>query len=281
MERCIERATLGVKRRSMPRKGTAVKGPCIWCMRQGQPTSVEHVIPDALGCPDAYVLRNGEVCRSCNNGLAPLDRAVAQEFDVLAVWARVPRKRGRDPVVDSRGNVVASIVDGKPNIHIRGRMRGLGDGRRAAAGTMRGRNVRAELEYDGGAEATIKLNWRFGEDPRFVRGICKIALSGVALYNYEGALEPRFNEIRDFVNHGTGTRRIACTAARDLKFAYQVKPAFITDRGLIWYHLRLGPAEFFVDLSEGMQLLDRLTGELDRIANGQYGVLPPRVSAST
>jgi len=81
---------------------------CIWCKKTTQKIAEEHIIPDALGCPANLVLTKGEVCQACNNGLAHLDQAVADEFDMIAFNENIPRKGGRPPVVLGRGNVVGT-----------------------------------------------------------------------------------------------------------------------------------------------------------------------------
>ena len=81
---------------------------CIWCTKANQDLAEEHIIPDALGCPSDLVLRKGKVCQSCNNRLGHLDRAVVDEFDMVAFHENIPRKGGKAPAIHSRGNVVAT-----------------------------------------------------------------------------------------------------------------------------------------------------------------------------
>lgn len=66
---------------------------CIWCKRSDGLLSLEHVFPEGLGCPDGFVLRAGEVCKTCNNELAHLDQAVIDELDVIGYMNDVPCKR--------------------------------------------------------------------------------------------------------------------------------------------------------------------------------------------
>jgi HNH endonuclease len=63
--------------------------PCIWCTKLNASTAVEHIIPEALGCPNGFVLKDGAVCESCNNNLGHLDQAVLDEFDMLVFLAGV------------------------------------------------------------------------------------------------------------------------------------------------------------------------------------------------
>jgi hypothetical protein len=37
-----------------------VMKPCIWCKKQStSKQSIEHIIPESLGCPEAFVLMDG------------------------------------------------------------------------------------------------------------------------------------------------------------------------------------------------------------------------------
>lgn len=251
---------------------------CIWCGKDtaGEPIAVEHVIPEAMGCPPDLVLRKGEVCRSCNNGLAPLDRAVAQEFDLHAFWSGVPRKRGRPPAVDSRGNVVATVNDRSAQMRISSKMRPTkGRPGHSTGGKVDGRNVGVEIQSQGDS-ATINIKFQIGSDPRYVRGIVKIAFSALAFYNPSGALERRFDEVREFVRIGQGRRRILLAPTGDVEYRHQVIPPLVAANGLVWSHMRLGCIEYFVDLSPGMGLIDALTAELERLRPAGYVALPIR-----
>jgi hypothetical protein len=236
---------------------------CIWCKRTSQPRSVEHIIPEAIACPPGFVLQNGEVCRGCNNRLAVLDRVIAQEFDLVTFWYGVPRKRGRPPQIDSRGNFTARVNGRRPEIKFIPKPR-----RRSR------RNVSTDVTFQEQI-GEITVGARMGEDPRFVRAILKIALSAVAYFNPRGAADSRFDEVRDFVTMGKGTRRIVWWAATDKEYRHYVHHPFLVDSDLVWIFMRLGPMEFAVDLSEGMQLLERLVAEVDKARGGRYTVLPP------
>lgn len=50
---------------------------CIWCRQSVKDRIPEHIIPEAIGCPDGMVLDRGEVCGECNHRLAKLDRVLA------------------------------------------------------------------------------------------------------------------------------------------------------------------------------------------------------------
>jgi hypothetical protein len=84
---------------------------CIWCKAEANKSSVEHIIPEALGCPDGFVLHNGEVCVNCNAKLARLDRAVLDDFEILTFMLGILRKNGKNPTVANRGNIVGGYKE--------------------------------------------------------------------------------------------------------------------------------------------------------------------------
>ena len=71
---------------------------CIWC-RERPGTSLEHIAPDALGCPPDFVLTKG-VCTECNQKNGQLDRALLTPFEIMTVMKGIPRKKGKKPTVD-------------------------------------------------------------------------------------------------------------------------------------------------------------------------------------
>src|SRR4051812_46076570 len=86
---------------------------CIWgCGNSGIGAPPEHIMPVALGCPDNSVLVNGEVCRKCNHGLAPLDQALIDSFDLPRAAYNVPGKHGAVPRITSRRNLRTVTIDG-------------------------------------------------------------------------------------------------------------------------------------------------------------------------
>jgi hypothetical protein len=182
---------------------------CIWCKKDVVKKNVEHIIPEVLGCPDRFHLV-GCVCEQCNNHLGHLDQAVADDFDISAFMAGVPRKKGRAPKVTNRGNFVAKHTNEGPTILINMEaypVQGVHDTHLGRFGTS-SRNIHACFENKG-KFATVKFRTRIGESPKFVRGIHKIALSSLAYFiGAEEAIHPKYDPIRDFVCKGKGYSRL-------------------------------------------------------------------------
>lgn len=229
---------------------------CIWCRGANLSSSVEHIIPEPLGCPEGYVLSDGAVCRSCNNGLAHLDQAVADDFDVLSYMAGVPRKKKRPPEIRSRGNVIGTTGPTGKEISINMERHSVKahDGSRLAPFGRSGRNINATFEHDGRI-AKSSFSVPIGQNPKFVRGIVKIAFSSLAYFlGAATALGENFDPIRVFVREGKGERPILLMSSPEGGYFNQVWPPYKSESGHYAVTFRLAIVEFCVDLSPTLDL---------------------------
>ncbi len=252
---------------------------CIWCLGPAKSDHQEHIIPEAIGCPDGFVLPGTVVCRKCNNGLAHLDKAVVEEFDFLVFMAGVPRKKGRPPIVKSRGNVVASVESTGPTytFNMEAHSVPAHDGSTLAPFRGSRRNIRAKFSRDGNA-ATVSFAQPFGDNPKFVRGLTKIAFSSLAYFlGAPLARDSIFNPIRNFVLFGSGKRHVVLSAARDAEYRNSAWSPYVSESGGYAVTFRIAQVEFLVDLTEGESDLPIFEAK----AREQYGdvgwcTLPPR-----
>lgn len=226
---------------------------CIWCKKESAFNSIEHIIPEALWCPDGFYLKDGAVCRQCNNGLAHLDQAVADEFDILAFWSGVPRKKNKSPVVNNRGNLLGQYVKGNKTIFINmDRALQTIEGHRIAGCGKSNRNIKASL-HAAGEKAKVSFGVKLGDNPKFVRGILKIAFSSLAYFlGANEALLPKYDCLRKFIMKNEGDRKIILKQCGDKNFKNEVWPPYVNDEGEHIVILRLGFTEFVVDLTPGM-----------------------------
>lgn len=218
--------------------------------------SVEHIIPEALGCPENFVLTDGVVCKSCNNGLAHLDRAVFDDFDMIAFLANVPRKGGRAPSVRGRGNLVATLGSDGPEISINmdPEARVAHDGTPLGAFGRSQRNVKATFKRAGNT-ADMSYSADIGRSPKFVQGITKIAFSAFAYFRGpEAALSEQFAPIRAFVRSGAGQRPVLMTLSEDMLYRNEAWPPYRSEHDEYSIVFRLAVAEFLVDLSPHLSL---------------------------
>lgn len=246
------------------------EGKCIWCLRDTSDGHLEHIIPVAVGGIDDLSLPGSVVCKACNNGLAHLDRAVADEYDMLAFMARVPGRKGKSPAVRGRGNFVATIEPTGPTMTFNMERFAVTahDGTLAGPYRARSRNVNAKLQIEGSV-GKVSFTQQFGSGPKFVRGITKIAFSYFAyMQDHETAREPKYDAIRQFVLKGIGVRHAMLIGCDDRK--YQCGPASLLpfENGQYAVTFRIGPVTFVVDLSEHESLMPAFKLEMQKT----YGV---------
>lgn len=213
---------------------------------------MEHIIPEAIGCPSGFALPGTVVCRKCNNGLSDLDQAVIDEFDFVVFMAGVPRKKGRPPAIRSRGNVLATVEASGPTVTFNMEPMPVTahDGSRLAGYRGSKRNIRAKISTQGQV-GTIGFETPFGQSPKFVRGITKIAFSSLAYFlGAPLALSPAFSPIRRFVKDGVGERHLMLTFSSDSSYRNQVWPPYVSPTGEYSVTFRIASVEFLVDLSE-------------------------------
>lgn len=233
---------------------------CIWCLNNDAPAAVEHIIPEALGCPDGFILSKGEVCRACNNGLAHLDQAVIDDFDLLTYINNVPRKKGRPPEIRNRGNMVGTKGStGKiVSINMNRYPAEAHDGSKLGALGKSDRNIGASFKRDGEL-GEVSFSVQIGQNPKFRRGIVKIALSSLSYFlGNEAAAASGFDPVRTFVRNGKGDRRLLLMVTNDTGFRNQAWPPFQSATGEYAVTFRLAIYEFCVDLSPNMTLFPML-----------------------
>ncbi len=98
-----------------------------------------------------------------------------------------------------------------------------------------------------------------GDSLKFVRGIIKIALSSLVYFiGHNEILKPKYDRIRKFVSKNEGNMKIFMGVSDDLKFRNQVWSPYQDDKGNYSIILRIGIAEFIVDLSPDMRLIPLL-----------------------
>lgn len=252
---------------------------CIWCLRPGASGHDEHIFPEAIGCPPGFVLPGTAVCPKCNNGLGHLDKAVSDEFDFLAFLAGVPRKKGRPPIINSRGNVLGSIEPTGPTLTFNMEKHSVSahDGSALAPFRASRRNIRARFarQRDIGA---VSFDVSFGDSTKFVRGLTKIAYSSLAYFlGAHVARQPMFAAVRDFVLNGRGTRHVMLSATGDNEYRLTAWAPYAHESGGYAIGFRIAQMDFLVDLTEQEFILPMLETKMRKHhGEGGWTVLPPR-----
>jgi hypothetical protein len=231
---------------------------CIWCKDPDPEPSVEEILLASLGGPPELVFRNGEVCRPCNNGLGHLDQIVADDFDIAAFHMGVPRRKGRPPVVQNRGNFRGFVgPDGPTFVSNMDKEPKTLNGVRVLPWRGGKRDIRTTLEIDGPI-GTMEFETTIGEHPKFVRGMTKMAFELAAFYLGPHALMgEEYDAVRAFVRRGRGQRHLVMHANPNPNTRYHVEPPLTDGRGGYLVRFCIFGVDFGVDLTPGEDRLRR------------------------
>ncbi len=170
---------------------------CIWCLNDFPKLSLEHGIPEALGCPPDLELHD-TTCAECNNRLGTIDQALLKSFEVISVMYGVPRKKGRPPTIDSWRAISSKHRPDGPQIFINGGPDVIdAEGKKLYQAAKSNGVTDLWLMPD---EGKLGFSMEFGNDPRFLPALFKIGLNLVAKnYGAAAAAGPAYDHIRAFV----------------------------------------------------------------------------------
>ena len=246
---------------------------CIWCGGDSTGASPEHVIPEALGCPENAVLRNGEVCDSCNHGvLASLDQALVASLDLPRWEAGVKGKKGKPPKVSTRSNVYAETTSEGPVMHINFGPQDvvLPGGRVLKAPTKSANAVCGGMHIEG-KQAVIHNQAQVLHLPDCARALHKIAVEAVALIlGRDVVLQPSLDAARQYAREGKGSRQVLLLKpAGGSAYVNQLYPPY-TREGSYCVAFKLCGIEFVVDCSPEQASLPDLKASL-RASRGDVG----------
>jgi hypothetical protein len=205
------------------------KKVCIWCKKKGE-NSIEHIVPEALGCPEGFILDDFSVCKKCNNGLGHLDQTLVDAFDIFSFLHGIRRKGNRPPEITNRGNMIAQILSDGPELffNMDTRAKNIKGGKHLAGFRGAERNIAAKFQQEGG-ELIVNFSVEFGRYPKFSRGITKIAFSSLAFFiGRDAAIAPEFDPVRAYINKGVGKRPVIFAKGAVGEYFHQFYPPFIS-----------------------------------------------------
>lgn len=183
---------------------------CIWHKGDENPPSLEDIF--LAGGPEEVVFKNGEVCKPCNNGFGHLDQAVRDTLDLPAFRFGIRDRHGRRSEVRNRRNFKAYHGPDGPVIAVN-----MGKEPMILPGDVRvdpyrggKRDVRAVHHKDPvtGLDHVV-IDFQTGNDPKFVRGIHKMAFELLASrIGSDATLAEAYDPVRAFVKDGVGRRHV-------------------------------------------------------------------------
>ncbi len=247
-------------------------GICIWCKNEVKKFSVEHIIPEPIGCPKDFHLEKGDICNPCNNKLSKLDQAVIDEFDIASFMAGIPRKRNKTPLINNRGNLVGKYTEEGKAVFVNMERNSINaiDSTHLSKYGKSPRNIRAKFKRDGQI-AEVSFQTSFGNSPKFVRGIYKIAFSSLVYFlGSKLALKREFDSIRNYVLYGKGKRKIIYKPCSDESYKNRVWPPYLKNQNEYVVVMRIAFVEISVDLSPKSTVFPSLLKELKK-HHGDHG----------
>jgi hypothetical protein len=249
-------------------------GGCLWCGQTEFEPSIEHILPEALGCPPDFVLKNS-VCKQCNNGLAHIDQALLKQFEVMTFIKGVRRKKRRKPSIDSWPALRGRHGENGPEL-----MLNAGPGRVDAWGKSlvpaHNSNGISDAKLDiNGIVGTVTFSQSFGDDPKFIRGLYKVAVSALAYWHGSAYVrDERFEAVRRYVLTGEGLFGVILFPSQEVT-GHKFRPPFSDRRNtVLGLAFTIFGIEFIVDLLPEQNGLRRLHSELVMQGARQWTRLP-------
>lgn len=200
---------------------------CIWC-GSTPAVSLEHIAPDALGCPPNFVLRTG-VCKSCNSKNGRLDRALLVPFEIITVLKGVLRKKNRRPTIDGFASIASSYDENGPVLFTnREKFPIITPDGKSLMGTNKSDPIK---DFAHRAISDKEYEIKYSQELRFtvdtVRALFKIALESVAFFQgLEEARLPRYDKVRAFVKEGNGNFRALIMSDNNKNYDHYYNVAF-------------------------------------------------------
>jgi hypothetical protein len=181
---------------------------CIWCGTRND-YSIEHIIPEALGCPDWFVLHEG-VCTGCNSAHGTLDNALLKPFEPITFLLNIPRKENRSPTITSHSTFAGYHDESGPHLFFNRENYRV----ELPNGKKLGPTSKPDVVQDFSSELTaekrliVSFTYRMDLGRNAVRALFKIALESIAFCaGLDIVRQSQFDPIRDFVLRNTGNFR--------------------------------------------------------------------------
>lgn len=251
--------------------------PCIFCLKEHQELTDEHVFPAALG--GVLVLKDN-VCAPCNNGFSKFEQPLATELAPLRLLLKIPDRYGEVPqanaTVKTQDKEYAARVTGDGKVQVKPIVEvvtteGKKEYWHKFATERQKEKLRQEAKEKGGQFietgpgepelGEVHLGGELeaiGSEPG-LRTASKIAYVGLAfLAGAKLAMSDSFDEVRTYVREGTGKPTSRLFVNERFMWAVQQGPhqhsliiAGRHDKGRVDAIVRLfGGLCYFVQLSE-------------------------------
>lgn len=168
----------------------------------------------------------------------------------------VPRKGGKRPSLDSWASMAGRYMDTGPELHING---GPGD-IKALGKTLKLIPAMKELQDISfgtcGGIARLSYTQRFGDDPKFIRALYKVAISVTAFWlGPDVAGSSDMAAVRKFVRNGRGAFRVLLLGSSNRIDHHFTPPWKGNDNPYMAVGMRVFGVDFVVDFDPEQRLI--------------------------
>lgn len=247
---------------------------CIWCGKTKFKPSLEHILPDSLGCPPNFVLRDC-VCVSCNNSLGHLDHALLRQFEIPAFMLGIPRKGGKPPSINNWAALGGKRGPNGPELYLNagpGKIDALG---RKLNPANRSNGILNPTIERTGPFGQVSFQQEFGNDPKFIRALYKVGLSATAYWHGSNYMrEPTFEAARTFVRTGKGDFKSIILGYEQDNGHHFSPPWSNADKSELVLGMTILGVSFIVDFGVNQTAIARIVAELERQGTLSWTVLP-------
>lgn len=248
--------------------------PCIWCgVREFEP-SLEHILPDALGCPPGFFLRS-EVCSKCNTKLGHLDQALLKQFEITSFFGNVSRKGRKRPSLTTFSSLAGAYTQSGPEMYLNvgpGPASAFGKKLKPLSETKEFENVSFTVD---GLTCSLSFTQKFGDDPKFVRALYKVGI-GVAVFwlGPKVAHSSSMVDVRRFVRKGKGQFKAIMLLSSSSKEHHFSPPYVFEESGFHVVGMRIFGIDFVVDFDPKQQAIERASLYLQEQEFSGWAILP-------
>lgn len=186
---------------------------CIFCKRDSSNSkSIEHIIPESMGCPDNFFLERGIVCDDCNTRkLSRLDEDLQNFFGILKPLNIQKNKEGC-PTKANGHNFYAENNNGDISIYLNVNNPPVKIKEGVIIESLKKNNGvinNIQMRNSEAGTATISFSQNLNVHKQVKRALHKIAFEYYCLCKgVDSALDEKFDSVRDYVSGGNGERNI-------------------------------------------------------------------------
>lgn len=206
-----------------------------------------------------------------------IDQALLKQFEIMTFIKGVRRKKGRAPTVEAWPSLRGRNKNGRPELSINAGPDNV-DAWGKALKPARASHGIAHLQFERDAHlGKVSFTQTFGDDPRFIRAIYKVAISSFVYHmGPELVRQTAFDAVRTFVKDGEGRFEAILINRAGCDLQEFMPPATNKDHSGWVVSFTIFGIQFIADLFHGQKALAKMTSMLVMEAHSNWTKLPLR-----